>query len=130
LYISIFKHEYKFEFVNGYLTSSKQGDYIPCEYSDKVKLNEFVMRNLDLTELPDLDSLSISLSAYLQSDRNGKIISVKIESSTNAMFNDVIKNALIELPCIPVYFNRGRFWDVGETVYLTINGENIKKYVR
>jgi len=130
LYISIFKHECNFEFENGYLKSTKQIDYLPCEYSDKEKLTEFVIQHLDLNELPDLDNFSIGLSAYLQSDKIGKLIRVKIESSTDSRYNDAIKNALIELPCIPVYFYRGRFWDVGETVYLTINGGDIKKYVR
>ncbi len=130
LYISIFKHECNFEFANGYLKSSKQIDYIPCDYLDKEKLTEFVIQHMDSTKLPDADDWSIRLSAYLQSDKTGKIVRVKIESSTDSRFNDVVKNALIELPCRPVYFNRGEFWQVGETVYLTINEKDLKKYLR
>lgn len=130
LYITVYKHEYKYDFTNGFLKSSKQIDYLPCEYSDKEQLTEFVIQHLDLTKLPDLDSISIRLSAYIQSDKTGEIVNIKIESSTDSKYNDIIKNALLELPCVPVYFNRGKFWEVGETVYLKINGENIRKYVR
>lgn len=130
LYTTIFKQECKFEFENGHLKGSKWIYYLPCEYADEEKLTEFVIQSLDLAKLPDLDSLSISLSAYLQSDKTGKIINVKIESSTDSRYNDAIKNALVELPCVPVYFNRGRFWNVGETVYLIINGQKLKKYAR
>lgn len=131
LYISIYKQEYKYDFTNGYLKNSKRIDYLPCKYfDDEKKITEFVIQNLDLTRIPDLDDFSISLSAYLQSNETGKIINVKIESSSESRYEDVIKKALIELPCLPVYFNRGEFWDVGETVYLKINGEDVKKHVR
>src|SRR5690606_33035790 len=124
-------HEYKYDFTNGYLKNSKRIDYLPCKhFDDEKKITEFVIQNLDLTKIPDLDNFSISLSAYLQSNETGKIINVKIESSSESRYEDVIKKALIELPCLPVYFNRGEFWDVGETVYLKINGEDVKKYVR
>lgn len=127
LYISIYKHENKFEFAKGIIVSSEQVDCLPCDYSDEEKISEFVIQHLDLSKLPDLNISSIRLSVYLESDKTGKIKGIKIERSSDTRFNEPIIKALNELPCMPVYFHEGAFWDVVMSIDLIINNENLKK---
>jgi hypothetical protein len=125
LYISIFKSEFNFEFENGHLKSFRKHDFIPCEYSDDETIIKFVNSQLDWNKFSNINPLTVKISTYIQTDKTGKPIDVEIENSTNLEINAELKRVLLELPCLPVFFYKGDFWDVGESIDISLKiGKN------
>ena len=90
------------------------------------KLKEFVFSHINWIAFPDLTNKSIEITAYIESDKEGRITNVEIERTSDSQFNDEIINVLKQLPCLSVYYNEGTFYDVGQSLEFTID-ENIKK---
>ncbi len=126
LYITVFCNETKLELKNGHVESIVTKDFKPCNYSDMNKLNEFVFSHINWIAFPDLTNKSIEITAYIESDKEGRITNVEIERTSDSQFNDEIIHVLKQLPCLSVYYNEGTFYDVGQSIEFTID-ENIKK---
>ncbi len=129
LYISVYKHEYNLTFENGYLVNKREFHFKKCNYDNEEKWTEFILNSLNWEELPETGENDVNLSAYIESDIEGNISKVTIEHSDDYRYNFEIIKSIKKLSCITVYFNEGKIWDVGQSIYLTINKENINKYV-
>lgn len=129
VYISVFKNEIKFDISKGHIDHIEKKDYIPCIYSDKKKIVEFIYEHINWDKLPDLNN-SIRLSVYIESDFTGTVLNVDIYSSSDNRFNEEILRVAKLLPCLPVYFNKGVFYDVGQDIELTLDLETKKKYIK
>ncbi len=130
LYISIFEHEYNLTFKNGILINKSEHHFRPCEYNSKEKLTEYILTNLNWEEMPKPGEKNINISVYIEPDSQGNISAVTIEHSDDNRYNIEIKKAIKKLPCMTIYYNEGKIWDVGQSIYLNINQENYNKYVR
>ena len=127
---SIYYNEFRLNFRNGFLTDIKEKSYIPCEYSNKDKLLEFILTRMDFSKLPDLKNKNIELSAWVRINQTGQIIKVVSENSSNSDFNSEFVRVIKQIPCMPVYFNEGEFFDASQTISILINKTTINKYVR
>ena len=130
LYISVYKHEYNLTFEKGDLVNLTEFHFRKCDYDNEDKWTEFILNNLNWEELPETGAKNVNISAYIEPDNEGNISKVTIEHSDDYRYNVEIIKAIRKLPCMTIYFNEGKIWDVGQEIYLTINIENINKYVR
>jgi len=128
LYISIFCNEVKLDLKNGHVYRVEEKNFKPCEYCDKNKIEEFILSHINWSKLPEISNRKIELSAYVENDKEGRIINVKIERSSDSRYDDEFLNAIRLLPCQAVYFNEGTFYDVGQTIELRIDENTKKKY--
>jgi len=128
LYISVFCNEVKLELKNGHVESIEKKNFKPCDYSDHNKLEEFIVTHINWSSVPELTNKSVDITAYVESDRKGKITTVDIERTSDSRFNNEFINALKQLPCMTVYYNEGTFYEVGQTIELTIDENTKKKY--
>ena len=129
-YTPIFKQEMKFVINKGRVVNSTKIESIPCEYSEEGDLKNFILKNLNHNEMNDLKGESITISANLKSDRAGRVREVKIEHSTHSESNGLFKEAIMKLPCRPVYFNKGEYWSSEESIYFSFKTKELKEYVR
>ncbi len=129
-FIPIYKQEVKFAINEGRVVNSTKIDFIPCEYSEEGDLKNFILKNLNHNEMNDLKGESIKISANIKSDRTGRVREVKIENSTHSESNGLFKEAIMKLPCRPVYFNKGEYWSSEESIYFSFKAKELKEYVR
>jgi|GEM_PF-4741131 len=129
LYISIFKHEYNLNFINAKLEKIKESHYLPCKFKTEDDFLKFILPRLNWNNLPSLENREIDISIYLITDKTGKVVNGKIENSSNPEFNSEVLKVARQIPCLTVYFNRGKFWNVGKTIDFTINKKNVNQYL-
>ena len=129
-YTPIYKQEIKFAINEGRVANSTKIEFIQCDYSEKEDLKDFILKNLNHSEMKELKGEWLKVSVNIKSDRTGKIREVKIEDSTHSETNVIFKEAVMKLPCRPVYFNRGEFWYNEESIYLCFKTKELKEYVR
>ena len=129
IYIDIFEKEYKFKVAEGKIKDVELISFKACHYQPEDSLYRFIYSNIDWDNIRT-DKLKAQLSVYVTTDKFGKVNHAEIESSTNSYFNNEILRVLKLLPCRNVYYNKGEFWDVGETLSLKINKNDKVKYVR
>ena len=130
LYISIFEQEYKMNFKKGELINKSEFNFKPCKYKNNEKWTEFILTNLDWNKLPKLNEKSINISIYIEPNNKGEISDVIIEHSDDNRYNSEIINTIKKSPCMTIYYNQGKVWEVGESINIKINKENFNKYVR
>ncbi|UJP64736.1 hypothetical protein [Mongoliitalea daihaiensis] len=129
-YTPIYKQEIKFAIKEGRVVNSTKTESFECDYSDKEDLKNFILKNFNPNEIEDLKGESIKVSVNVKSDKTGRIREVKIEDSTHSETNVIFKEAVMKLPCRPVYFNRGEFWYNEESIYLSVKTRELNEYVR
>jgi len=130
LYISVYCNETKLNLKNGHVESIEKIKFTPCDYSNKIKREEFILSHINWSKLPEISNKSVELSAYVRNNQKGKIVSAEIEKSSDSRFNEEFLNAIRLLPCTTVYFNEGQFYDVGEDIDMTIDKSTQKNYAR
>ena len=127
---TIYRHEYRLNITNGIISEIKESPYFPCEYSDHEKIRKFIFSKIDWSTFPDIKNKKIELSAYVNANKTGEITNVKIENKSGLDIDNEFINIIKQLPCFPVYYYQGEFWDWGETIFITINKQNKLKYAR
>lgn len=128
-YIPIYKQEVKFAIHEGRVINSKKFESIQCEYSER-DLKNFILKNINHEELKDLKGEIIEISGIIKSDITGRIREVKIEHSTHSETNRLFKDAIMKLPCRPVYFNKGEYLSNEESIYLSFKTKELRENVR
>jgi hypothetical protein len=129
-YTPIYKEEIKFAFNEGRVVNSTKTESIQCDYSDKEDLKNFILTKFNAHEIEDLKGESIEIAVSINSDRTGRIREVKIVNSTHPETNNIFKDSIMKLPCRPVYFLKGEYWSIEESIYLSFNMKKLKEYVR
>jgi len=128
LYITIFKHEYKFKFNNGYLNCENKFDYTPCKYDNEYNLNEFILKNIDKNIINEINKTGIELSASVTSNNSGIIANITIDSSSKTIYNDEFIRVLKKLPCVKTYFYKGNFYCSTQSIVIKIYKEELDIY--
>jgi hypothetical protein len=129
LYISVFKHEYYLTFNQGVLLITEDYHFKKCYFDNVEKRTEYLMNQLDWKNLPEVGDKDLRFTVLIEINSEGKITKVSIEHSDDIRYNSEIINVLKELPCLTLYYYKGEIWGELERINLTINQENIKKYV-
>lgn len=120
IYLSVYKHEIRFEIKNGKLINNKEFNYIQCDIHDKEKITDFVIKNIDWVSMPLLERESINISTELSLNQEGKILDIKIIKSNNQRYNNQVISILKQLPCMTVYFREGIIYNNKEWVTIEI----------
>ncbi|SMD42099.1 hypothetical protein SAMN00777080_0636 [Aquiflexum balticum DSM 16537] len=129
-YTPIYKQEIKFAINEGRVVNSTKTESFECDYSDKEDLKNFILKNFNPNEIEDLKGESIKVSVNVKSDNTGRIREVKIVHSTHPATNKLFQDSIMKLPCRPVYFLKGEYWSIEESIYLSFNMKELKEYVR
>lgn len=130
VYVPIYKYEIKFVIEDGRIVDSVKFESIQCEYTADEHLKNFIIKNINHEEFSDFKEEIIKISAGIKSDRTGRIRNVRIEHSTHPETNSLFQDAIMKLPCRPVYFNKGEYWSNEESIYLSFKTKELKEYVR